>query len=108
MSYLHAGYPMAKNLRAKIPRADTLIICDVNKDVLHKFVEEVDTPKRELNVRIAADAREVAEKSVSGIISGLYVLSSSTSTRAEWIRPCFIYLGFVRTTVNAGSSGDLG
>jgi hypothetical protein len=65
---------MAKNLRAKIPQADTLIICDVNKDVLHKFVEEVDTPKRELNIRIAADAREVAEKSVSGIISGLYCL----------------------------------
>jgi 3-hydroxyisobutyrate dehydrogenase len=63
------GYPMAKNLRAKIPRADTLIICDVNKDVLHKFVEEVDTPKRELNVRIAADAREVAEKSDTIITS---------------------------------------
>jgi hypothetical protein len=34
------GYPMAKNLRAKIPETDTLIICDTNPDATKRFVEE--------------------------------------------------------------------
>lgn len=78
---------MAKNLRAKIPPADTLIICDVNKDVLHKFVEDaasfpaadcMDTLKRKLNIEITTKVREAAERSVSSTLS--------------------VYLGFVRRT----------
>ena len=63
---------MAKNLRAKIPAADTLVIRDVNEETAARFVEEArkdaksngageDTAK----VLIARDAREVAEQSVS-------------------------------------------
>ncbi|PLB33901.1 putative dehydrogenase [Aspergillus candidus] len=64
------GYHMAKNLRAKIPAADTLVIRDVNEETAARFVEEArkeaqsngageDTAK----VLIAQDAREVAEQS---------------------------------------------
>ncbi|KKA20218.1 hypothetical protein T310_5761 [Rasamsonia emersonii CBS 393.64] len=56
------GYPMAKNLRAKIPASDTLIIRDVNKDVMQRFVEETKTAG---SVEIADNPREVAEKAVS-------------------------------------------
>lgn len=51
---------MAKNLRAKIPAADTLIIRDVNEDATKRFVAEA----KEGPVEIAENAREVAEKSV--------------------------------------------
>lgn len=65
---------MAKNLRAKIPATDTLVIRDVNEDAMKRFMEEAretansagaaeDTYK----VEIAGCAREVAEKSVSGL-----------------------------------------
>ena len=65
---------MAKNLRAKIPATDTLIIRDVNEDASKRFVEEAretagsagaagDTYK----VEIAGCPREMAEKSVSDI-----------------------------------------
>lgn len=53
---------MAKNLRAKIPASDTLIIRDVNKDVMQRFVEETKTAG---SVEIADNPREVAEKAVS-------------------------------------------
>lgn len=66
---------MAKNLRAKIPASDTLVICDVRKDITSKFVEETRAagvadipgaaPGNVLSVDVAANAREVAEKSVS-------------------------------------------
>jgi 3-hydroxyisobutyrate/3-hydroxypropionate dehydrogenase len=66
------GYPMAKNLRAKIPEADTLIICDTNPKATEKFVEEVGIATSSTNARgegtrihIAENPREVAQKSVS-------------------------------------------
>lgn len=52
---------MAKNLRAKIPAADTLVIRDVNQDAIKRFVAEA----KEGPVEVAENAREVAEKSVS-------------------------------------------
>lgn len=58
---------MAKNLRAKIPAADTLIIRDVNEDAAKRFVAEARktaTSANENRVEIAETAREVAEKSV--------------------------------------------
>jgi|ERR1700722_6382811 hypothetical protein len=66
------GYPMAKNLRAKIPETDTLIICDTNPKATEKFVEEVgiatsstNAPGRGTGIHIAENPREVAQKSVS-------------------------------------------
>jgi 3-hydroxyisobutyrate dehydrogenase len=59
---------MAKNLRAKIPAADTLIIRDVNEEATKRFVAEAQEAARsadENRVEIAQSAREVAEKSVS-------------------------------------------
>jgi hypothetical protein len=62
---------MAKNLRAKIPASDTLIIRDVNKDAMTRFVEESQEIARSSGagaevgqVEVAENAREVAEKSV--------------------------------------------
>ncbi|KAF2473958.1 uncharacterized protein BDR25DRAFT_282099 [Lindgomyces ingoldianus] len=52
------GFPMARNLRAKLPSHDVLFIQDVNKNATKKFLEE--NPE---GVRIADNVREVAEKS---------------------------------------------
>lgn len=52
------GYPMAKNLRTKIPDSDTMVIYDVTQGALDKFKSEVG------NVEIAKSVREVAEKTV--------------------------------------------
>ncbi|KAK1061380.1 hypothetical protein LTR12_002014 [Friedmanniomyces endolithicus] len=49
------GYPMAKNLRSKIPSSDTMFIHDVNPKVTEEFAKEVG------NVTIAQSVREVAE-----------------------------------------------
>jgi hypothetical protein len=60
---------MAKNLRAKIPEADTLIICDTNPKATEKFVEEAgiatSSTGKGTGIHIAEDPREVAQKSVS-------------------------------------------
>lgn len=63
---------MAKNLRAKIPASDTLIVRDVNEEAAKRFVAEAQEAARnngaganEGRVEIAETAREVAEKSVS-------------------------------------------
>jgi 3-hydroxyisobutyrate dehydrogenase len=65
---------MAKNLRAKIPASDTLIIRDVNEEAAKRFVAEAQEAARsngagadEGRVEIAENAREVAEKSVSSL-----------------------------------------
>lgn len=52
---------MAKNLRAKIPEADTLTVFDVNKSSLEKFSQEA-TPS---NVVLAQNPRQVVENAVS-------------------------------------------
>ena len=62
---------MAKNLRAKIPAEDTLVIRDVNAESMDRFIKE----SRELaksqgvaesgmKVEVAESPRELAEKSV--------------------------------------------
>lgn len=59
---------MAKNLRAKIPASDTLIVRDVNDEMAARFVAEAQEAagsSGEGKVEIADNAREVAEKSVS-------------------------------------------
>jgi hypothetical protein len=62
---------MAKNLRAKIPETDTLIICDTNPKATEKFVEEggiaassTNAPGKGTGIHIAENPREVAQKSV--------------------------------------------
>ena len=52
---------MAKNLRAKIPEADTMTVFDVNAASLEKFSQEA-SPS---GVIIAKSPREVAENAVS-------------------------------------------
>ena len=66
------GYPMAKNLRAKIPNTDTLIICDTNPGATKKFVGEVgiaassaDAPGKGTGIHIADNPKDVAQKAVS-------------------------------------------
>lgn len=54
----NAGYPMAKNLRAKIPEGDSMTIFDVNKTAVERFVQEAG------NVKAASTPREVVEQSV--------------------------------------------
>lgn len=63
---------MAKNLRAKIPASDTLIVRDINEDAMKRFATEAQEVARsngaganEGQVELAATPREVAEKSVS-------------------------------------------
>ena len=50
---------MAKNLRAKLPINDTLVIQDVNLEATKKFLQE--NPE---GVGIADSARDVGEKAV--------------------------------------------
>jgi hypothetical protein len=54
---------MAKNLREKINKSDTMVINDVNDAATQKFVEEVG------NVTIAKSVREVAEQTVRRTLS---------------------------------------
>lgn len=63
---------MAKNLRAKIPATDTLVIYDRNTDATKRFAEEVciaastaGASEKGTGIEVAAGPREVAEKSVS-------------------------------------------
>lgn len=63
---------MAKNLRAKIPASDTLIVRDINEDAMKRFATEAQEAARsngaganEGQVELAETPREVAEKSVS-------------------------------------------
>ncbi|KAJ5811329.1 hypothetical protein N7474_007630 [Penicillium riverlandense] len=66
------GYNMAKNLRAKIPASDTLIVRDVNDETAARFAAEAEEAaggSGEGKVEIADNAREVAEKSTVMITS---------------------------------------
>ena len=56
---------MAKNLRAKLPQGDSLVINDVNQETTAKFVEEVGT-----GVEVMETPRQVAERSVSHAARG--------------------------------------
>lgn len=67
---------MAKNLRAKIPETDSLVIFDTNPAATQKFAEEVGIAAasagasgKGLGIHIASSPREVAEKSVWSSIS---------------------------------------
>jgi 3-hydroxyisobutyrate dehydrogenase len=56
------GFPMALNLRAKMPAASKLVVCDVNKAHVDDFLVQ----SRSLGpVEIASSPKEVAELCVS-------------------------------------------
>ena len=64
---------MAKNLRAKIPASDSLIIYDRNKDATANFIQEVGIARENstsnnemglMGIEIATSPRAVAEKAV--------------------------------------------
>ena len=56
------GFPMAQNLRAKIPDTDTLLIHDRNTEATKKFLEE---EGKGTGVEVVGSSRELAERSVS-------------------------------------------
>ncbi|KAF2103101.1 hypothetical protein NA57DRAFT_32299 [Rhizodiscina lignyota] len=56
---------MAKNLRAKLPKEDTLYIQDVNPAATEKFM----STGLDENVKVASNPREVAENAVCPILS---------------------------------------
>ncbi|KAF2838955.1 hypothetical protein M501DRAFT_935225 [Patellaria atrata CBS 101060] len=58
------GYPMAKNLRAKIPAEDTLVVYDINGQATSDLVKEAGE-----GVIVAGTAREVAERADTVITS---------------------------------------
>ncbi|TID25934.1 3-hydroxyisobutyrate dehydrogenase [Venturia nashicola] len=60
------GYRMAKNLREKIPADDVLMVQDVNKDAVKRFVKELSG----FHVIASESARAIAEQS-STIITAL-------------------------------------
>ncbi|EGE82172.2 3-hydroxyisobutyrate dehydrogenase [Blastomyces dermatitidis ATCC 18188] len=60
------GYSMARNLRSKIPKSDTLIICDVNAKTTEQFVQE---QPRDLKVKVATSPQQVALESETIITS---------------------------------------
>lgn len=52
---------MARNLRAKIPESDTLVIYDTNTATTQKFLSEAAGK----NIEVASLPKDVAERSVS-------------------------------------------
>ncbi|KAI1452449.1 3-hydroxyisobutyrate dehydrogenase-like protein [Annulohypoxylon moriforme] len=74
------GYPMAKNLRKKIDRNQTLVICDVAKDALERFRSET----REFGpVEIVANGYE-ALQSAETVIT---MLPSAEAVRDVYLNP---------------------
>ncbi|KAI9827200.1 MAG: hypothetical protein M1832_005337 [Thelocarpon impressellum] len=56
------GFPMAKNLRSKMPASDTLLIHDLNGEATRRFVDEAKASGGAA-VEMTDSARELAEKS---------------------------------------------
>ncbi|KAL9101979.1 MAG: hypothetical protein Q9163_002808 [Psora crenata] len=67
----YSGYPMAKNLQAKLPPTDTLIVYDRKTETTSKFAQEVahgasrdGAGEKGAKVEIGSSVRQAAEKSV--------------------------------------------
>lgn len=56
---------MARNLRAKIPRSDTLVVYDRNAETSAKFAQEIGAEVKGGNIEVATSSRVIAQKSVS-------------------------------------------
>ncbi|KAJ6258982.1 hypothetical protein Dda_5877 [Drechslerella dactyloides] len=59
--HTRSGYPMAKNLRAKIPESDSLFIYDINESATGRFVEEANGPGP--RITIVKSLQDVARNS---------------------------------------------
>lgn len=60
---------MAKNLRAKIPQSDKLVICDRNTNATDSFLREVGADTQgDGRVEVVKTPRKVAEQSVSPLL----------------------------------------
>ena len=57
------GYPMAKNLRKGLGKDKTLLICDVSKDLINRFIQET---QGEGPVEVVSNGFEAAKAAVSG------------------------------------------
>ena len=55
------GYPMAINLREKLPDSAKLVVADLNQQAIDRFVDQT---KITGNVEIASNPREVGKVSV--------------------------------------------
>ena len=57
---------MARNLRAKVPKSDKLVICDRNATATDTFVREIGAGSEgDGSVEVVKTPRKVAEQSVS-------------------------------------------
>ena len=57
---------MAKNLRAKIPPTDKLVICDRNQEATSSFVQEAEASSSGAQeIEVVTTPRKVAEQAVS-------------------------------------------
>jgi len=74
------GYPMAVQLRRKIPPTSKLCIFDVNEVVLHQFANETGEYGP---IKVASNSREVAELS-DFIIS---IVPEGTHVRTVYLEP---------------------
>ena len=79
---------MAKNLRAKIPASDTLIIHDRNTEATTNFVQEIGiaassagAESKGLGIEVASSPRVVAEKSVSAFYFATFANCFSSMMR---------------------------
>ena len=58
------GFPMANNLRAKMPEEDLLVVHDIDQDVVKKFVDG----SGEKRVEMESDVKALAERCVRPFI----------------------------------------
>ena len=70
------GFGMAQNIRAKVPKASKLVICDTNKARVYEFFATV-----KWNLEAAASPREVAEKAVRCLVLRSQLLATTENTR---------------------------
>ncbi|KAF1985060.1 hypothetical protein K402DRAFT_358093 [Aulographum hederae CBS 113979] len=92
------GYPMAKNLRAKLPKEDTLFIQDVNKDAMDAFAAEISETATG-KVELAATPRQVAENAETiitalpnpAIVKSVYefMITPASLTKGQISQPRF-------------------
>ena len=76
---------MATNLRAKLPKSDTLIIHDLNSEATAKFVKE------NQGTEIATSVRELAERSVCPPVLAClhsYKMNYRSIYDLSWGLPC--------------------
>ena len=58
---------MAKNLRAKLPKTDKLVICDRNTAATERFIQEAGAgAEGDQEIEVAKTPRSVVEQAVSG------------------------------------------